>query len=472
MEGNYTYAVSSIRRENGQESESARSAAVQVNSDSSAPDAPENLTLALMGKGVSARWDRPSGSDTLTFNLYRSSQSGIHAVSGIVPVITSISGTAAVDPVPSDTDHCYVVTALDEAGNESGPSNFVYLEFELLPISGLSVVKQGRDAPVISWSHPGATIIAFDIYLGTRVNGVKLNDSPVIGFSFMDAGHGQNERTYTVVALDAGGHESPGRSITLPVLDATLPEGETLGRGVMSRLDYVVKNNGPQGVENVRLKVFVNGLDHYSQVMELHAGAETTAPVVVGGYPELQSITSIQSFIEIIPNEGEKVEIIDIAEIRVLEGMPVLQILNEEFTRGGSGAVRFTLENTGEADLEIITALAGGYASDQIRFYLTDRDDNVLSSVPFNQRLGGDAVTLPNGNTIVRIAPGAVFTSEPAELSVPENATDDLVIRMDIDHFHHRVGYGDQVTMEGAGTSNEITIIDTVYYGEIQSVSP
>jgi len=37
----------------------------------------------------------------------------------------------------------------------------------------------------------------------------------------------------------------------------------------------------------------------------------------------------------------------------VAEGMLVLQILNEEFIRGGTGTVRFSLENTGEEEIEV-----------------------------------------------------------------------------------------------------------------------
>jgi hypothetical protein len=45
--------------------------------------------------------------------------------------------------------------------------------------------------------------------------------------------------------------------------------------------------------------------------------------------------------------------------------MLALQLGNEEFTRGVSGSVWFRLENTGEEEIEIITAKSNGNASNR-----------------------------------------------------------------------------------------------------------
>jgi len=39
----------------------------------------------------------------------------------MTPIIKGVKETTVLDPKPSATDHCYVVTAVDAAGNESPP---------------------------------------------------------------------------------------------------------------------------------------------------------------------------------------------------------------------------------------------------------------------------------------------------------------------------------------------------------------
>ena len=75
--------------------------------------------------------------------LYRSDAAQITSAEGLVPLIDQIPGDvlAVADPKPSPTDHCYVVTAVDGVGNESGPSNDFYLNFTLLPVADLTLVQ-------------------------------------------------------------------------------------------------------------------------------------------------------------------------------------------------------------------------------------------------------------------------------------------------------------------------------------------
>ncbi len=146
-DGVYGYAIASIRRENDQEAVSAMSAPIQVTSDSIAPLAPQNLKLQLIGQGILAGWEAPPGVDPVTYALYRADANEITSVAGLSPIIRGIRGVQALDAKPSLTDHCYVVTAVDEAGNESPPSNSFYLNFTLLPVSSLKVVQDGTESP-------------------------------------------------------------------------------------------------------------------------------------------------------------------------------------------------------------------------------------------------------------------------------------------------------------------------------------
>jgi hypothetical protein len=127
-DGLYYYAVASVRQANGQESLSSMSALFEVYSDSVTSGPPLNLSLELIGSGIKAQWDQPSPyTETVTYSLYRSDTAEITSVEGLTPIAINIAQTMAVDPNPSPLEHCYAVTAVDIAGNESQPSESVYL---------------------------------------------------------------------------------------------------------------------------------------------------------------------------------------------------------------------------------------------------------------------------------------------------------------------------------------------------------
>jgi RHS repeat-associated protein len=473
VDGSYTYTLASIRRQNDQEAVSGQSAEVTAASDSMAPDAPRDLALELVANGIKAEWSPPPFTEAVTYSLYRTTASEIISVEGLDPLAVGIAQTLVVDPVPSPSAHCYVVTAVDAVGNESPPSNSFYLNFQLLPISGITVLQTDNDPPLLAWTHPGGDIAGFDIYLETEDEPVKLNPALLIRQSYIDTGYAQDERHYTVTTQDNYGVVSLGRSIRLPQLAAVLVEGSRIKRGIMNRLDYVVSNEGSDRVTDIRLKVDVNSHVHSSDSFSLDPGTSLTIPVVVGGYDDLEGMTTLITTIEVTPQANETVQIMRSSYIEVEDGMLVLQIQNEEFTRAASGRVRFTLENTGEADIEIITARNSGKSpSDQINFYLVDEDDNVLMSKAFTQAVGDKIVTLSNRNTVARIGVGETFTSDAIAIPVPANAPDDVTIRLDIANVYYHQDQATQVTMEGLSTTHQIAMVDTTYYGEVTNIVP
>jgi RHS repeat-associated protein len=473
VDGPYTYAVASIRRENGQETVSGQSAAVTIVSDSVAPAAPENLALELVANGIKAEWSAPSFTEAVTYSLYRATTSEITSVAGLAPLAVGIPQTLVVDPKPSPSAHCYVVTAVDAVGNESPPSNSFYLNFQLLPVSGITVVQADNDPPRVTWTHPGGDIAGFDIYLGAEDEIVKLNPILLTQNSFVDSGYARDERRYTIISKDNSHVESLGRSIRLPQLAATLAEGSRIKRGIMNRLDYVVLNEGADRVEDIRLKVKMDSHDHTSDKFSLDSGSSQTIPVVVGGYNDLEGMAALSTTIEVTPGTNESVQIARSGDIEVDDGMLVLQILNEEFTRAASGRVRFTLENTGEAEIEVITAQNSGKSpSGQIIFYLVDGDDNVLTTQAFKQTVGDQVVTLSNRNSVARIGAGETFTSDFITMAVPANAPDDATIRLVISNVYYHQGQATQVTMKGLSTTHQLAMVDTAYYGEVADIAP
>ena len=252
LEGVYHYAVASIRRANDQETVSGLSDAVTAISDATAPAAPSDLTLALTAQGVVAEW-ADNAAELATFSLFRSDQSSIPSVDGLTPVMTGILDTRAVDAYPQPTFHCYTVVAVDSAGNTSKPAPSMVLDFDLLPVSSLSVHQEDEDPPVVTWSHADATVTGYDFYLGPEATAVKVNTDPMTATTFTDTGYNGDERHYGVVALGNAGQESLQRRITLPLLQASLDENAVLLRGAANRLDYIVENRSTAAIDNVTL---------------------------------------------------------------------------------------------------------------------------------------------------------------------------------------------------------------------------
>ncbi len=471
-DGLYQYAVASIRHENNQDAISGMSNVVEVASDSTPPGAPQNLALQLLGSGIKATWVAPPNTEPFTYSLYRSNVE-ITSVQGMTPIKTGITAITATDAAPSHTDHYYVVTAVDSAGNQSQPSNSYYLNFDLLPVSSLKVVQTDSNPPAISWTHVSTNIAGYNVYLTSGGQTEKLNTSLVSGLSYTDAGYTGDERVYTVTAVDSNSIESLGRSITLPKISATLNAAERIRRNIINRLEYTVENRSLFNVEHIKLKALVGTYSHQSEEFSVQANSPQTVSIPVGGYADLADLITFSTTIEITPEEGELVQIVRSKEIEVVDDRLILQILNDPFTRGGLGKVWFTLENTGEEEIEIITATgSGASASNEVTFYLLNTDGNTLSSLAYKQNLGANVVTLSNGTTVARIPAGTIFTSNPAEIPVPLTAPDQVSIRADVTKVHFHVGQADQVNISGLSVSNTISLKDTAYYGEITAITP
>ena len=470
-DGIYTYAVASIRQENDQEAVSGLSESVTAGSDSTLPEAPQNLVLELISQGIKADWQFDPD-DSVTYSLYRSDQDEILSVEGLTPVLTGIDALWTIDSAPSATHHCYAVTAIDAAGNESGPSTSVYLNFELLPVSTLSVQKQADTPPVVSWTLPNGNIAGCDLYLGPEDSRIKLNSDLLTQTDYTDSGFNGGVRIYTVVVKDDSGHESLGRSITLPEIDTRLNSGENISRNVMNSLEYQVGNPSTTAITNICINAVINDKHHRSSNFDLEPGETKTVSVVVGGYSDLPDQVSMTTIIEITPNTGELVEISEPSDIEVNDGMLIAEILNDPFIRGGQGSARFTLENTGDHEIEIVTATKNGQANGQAWFKLLDEDENVLCSAALCQNLGLNVVTLSNGTTVARIPAGEIFTSDPVTLSVPANAPDTPTLELAINNLYHHCGQDDQITLQGIQTTHEIDLSETSYYGLITTILP
>jgi large repetitive protein len=472
-DGQYHYAVTSIRSENGQEAESGQSAPVAVTADSESPAAPQNLALRLIPVGIEANWEYPFA-DKVTYRLYRSAAAEITTIEGLTPLDCDFDRHKALDRKPSPSDHSYVVTAVDEAGNESVPSNSVYLNFTLLPVATISVEQSDTDKPVLTWTHPGGGDLAgFDVFLGPAGQSLKVTPTPITQVSFTDTGFAGDSRDYAVVAVDINSAGSPARSIRLPELSAQLAPNSRLRRGIMNKLEYSVSNLSTQNLANLKVIARVGGTDHPSDTFSLAVRQSRTVPVIVAGYQSLMDAEPLVTIVQYTPEKDETARIVRTGTILAGEGMLTLQLYSEEMIRGGTGKLWFSLTNTGEAEIEIVTALNhGNKPSDEIVFTLSDPDGNVLTTINLQQALGQNVINLAGGKTVARIPAGAVFESEPVQIPVPAAAPDNVVARLSIANIYHRLGRDGQLVMRGLGSSAVANLVETPYTGAIEEITP
>lgn len=478
-DGVYKYAVATVRASNGQESVSGQSAAQEVTSRANAPGAPQNLVLKLTGQGVAASWQPPLSSLVEYYNLYRAGGTSIGSIAGLTPLKSRIKTLLTYDSNPSPTQGAYVVTAVDAAGNESAISNSGYLNAGLLPVRQLKVEQVDNNLPLVSWSAPNGSVAGYLVYAGPDSAKFKLTPAVSSATTLTDTGYTAGERRYTVASVDANNVEL-ARSIVLPNVSTAIVTGLPIKRGMMNRLQAQVVNTSAAKLDTVRVVVRLpidkegkQFKDHKSEPFALGANQTRLVSVIVGGYADLGGAPLAQVGVEIAPDEDSLVKIARSQTLSVSEGSLVVGISTDGFTRGGTGKVKLNIENTGDVDVELLTATAGGAKeSTELRFKILDGDGNVLATQAYKQVFGADVVTLPNGLTVARIAAGANYVSDVFEVNVPASSPNAIRVRLEVDKLRYRTGEADEVQVGGRGSERVVSLLDTAYFAELTSIDP
>ncbi|WP_265303018.1 Ig-like domain-containing protein [Verminephrobacter eiseniae] len=478
-DGSYRYAIATVRQSNGQESVSGQSAAVQVHASATAPGAPQNLTLRLTGQGIYASWHAPLSSTVDHYRLYRAGGTGITSIEGLSPYKSRIKTPQTYDTSPSPTQGAYVVTALDEAGNESAISNGAYLNASLLPVRNLSVEQIGSDLPVIRWNAPNSDVAGYLVYVGTDANQTRLTPQPISATTLTDTGYTAGERRYTIATVDANDVQM-ARSISLPSVSSQIVSGLPIQRGVMNRLQVQVTNTSASTIDGARavVRLPVNRQatqfrEHKSAPFELAPNQTRLIPVIVGGHAGLPDTAQAQVGLEIAPVEGERVHIARHQMVDVTEGAMVVGLSTEEFTRGATGKLRITVENRTEVDVELLTATNhGADASSELRLKILDVDGNLLATQAYRQPFGANVVTLSNGQTVARIAAGSNHVSDVFLLNVPLASPERVRVKLEVDKLRYHSGQDDEVQIAGRGSEKTVSLQETDYSGEVTDISP
>jgi subtilase family serine protease len=149
-----------------------------------APSAPSSLTATAGNGQVSLSWSPSTGTQPITYNVYRSTANNF---SGLSPIKTGLSTNSYTDTgLSNGTTYYYEVTATNSLAT-SGPSNVASAMPTALTVPSaplnLKAVTSFLRGVVVSWSAPssngGSAIASYELYRGTssgsEVAYVKVN---------------------------------------------------------------------------------------------------------------------------------------------------------------------------------------------------------------------------------------------------------------------------------------------------------
>ncbi|RYD35270.1 MAG: hypothetical protein EOP86_08915, partial [Verrucomicrobiaceae bacterium] len=472
-DGEYLYAIATRRTANGETATgTATTPPAEATADSVAPGTPQSLALVLASNGILAQWQPVANS--AAYHVYRAG-APINSIAGLTPLISTLTQNKYVDPSPSGAQRYYAVTAVDAAGNESAPSNSAYLNTTLWAVSSLTIERPVTGAPVLTWTNAAPDITGYNVYAGPRDTGVKLNPALLPATTFTDQSYTGGDRLYSVVSIDTAAAESPARGLTLLPLQISLADGQTVRRGLVSRLLVTVTNpSATATLSNALAKITLAGQVHQSELFNLAPGETRQVGVVVGGYSTLTEATApVTLLIESRPEEGALLKYPGSGTVAVADGGLVAELVPGTFTRGGFGEVQFRVRNTSTETVEIQAAKSnGGADSPHIRFTLLDPAGNTLAVQPVRINIGAGVVTVSDGTSVIRLAPNAEFLSDIFQIQLPETAANLLAVQLTIDSVYYRYGRPEQVTSPGVTVRGEASLTDVSYDGIVTAVTP
>jgi subtilase family serine protease/fibronectin type 3 domain-containing protein len=283
----YGYKVTAVDKY-GFESPPSEEKAVVVG-DIIPPADPRSLTATASGSDITLDWSLTPNTepDLAGYLVYRNSNQGWTRVTP-----TPVSGASYQDAPLTNGSYTYRITAVDNLGNESGPSNeataSVAIGLQVAPvITRAQALPRGNVN--ITWTCAAASIEGYTIHRSTTSGGpyVKLNTQLLYAAFYTDSGVTSGTTYYYVVrVVDAVGNESPNSNeVSVTVLDSEAPNKPVIvsptvpGTALSLRKDSVdvactadanttieLYRNGvsvgttgtaePQAIKNMPLKIF------------------------------------------------------------------------------------------------------------------------------------------------------------------------------------------------------------------------
>ena len=185
-------------------------AQVQVSiGDIDAPQPPSGLAATVAGHDVSLQWVASLDADVAGYHVYRQQE-----INGgwtrVTP--TPRPGTEYVDDALANGDYRYRVTAIDDSGNESGPSNEVDAIVAVAgpaPPGALTAVVTVRDV-ALEWPASADPVDGYHVYRSANAGDwTRLTGAPIAQTTYEDPFLPDGTYRYRVAALDGFGTEGP-----------------------------------------------------------------------------------------------------------------------------------------------------------------------------------------------------------------------------------------------------------------------
>ena len=186
--------------------------------DTTPPNAPLGLSGTSGDTEVTLHWNTVTASDLQAYRVYRATSTSIEDISSRNPV-SSLSDTSFTDTgLTNGTEYSYVVTAVDDAGNESTPSDAV----EKIPAASDSAPSaptgltgtSGDTEITLNWDEVTAGDLQhYNVYRGTSSSVTEIDGQDPVSTSstesFTDTGLTNGTKYYyAVTAVDDSGNES------------------------------------------------------------------------------------------------------------------------------------------------------------------------------------------------------------------------------------------------------------------------
>lgn len=471
-DGQYRYAVATIRSANQQQSLSPQSEWVSVLADSTPPIAPSNLEAELTPVGIALRWEMAAPEAGLTYQIYRAEQSPIVSVSDLEPISAAIVEQLALDSEPSEHLPAYAVVAIDQAGNRSDISDTVYLNLSLLPVRNVSLSLDQDALPTLSWSHGSQSLRGYQLAIGQGANPTLINDGLITETHYQDSGYTSGERRYHLTAIDVNGETSLTRSVLLPDVSINVAEGSVIKRNLFSKVVFELHYNGSEPLPGQRLIADVQGQTLQSERFTLEPGWQEIE-MTIAGDEALPDRLVLPVTLQGKRFADQLVEIRQRVEVPVEQGLVSVEIETRNVTRGGFGEFRYRITNPGDETLAMVTAKnSGQQASGDVRIVLKDLDANTLSAQYYQRNSGENIITLPNRDSVLRVAAGETYRSPWQQFAVPSSAPYQAQLELSIAKLYAHYGLDTQVEVAGLVATNTIKLIDTAYFADIDNVSP
>jgi len=207
---NYGYKVTAVDKY-GFESPPSEEKTVIVG-DIIPPADPRNLSATVTGSDVTLDWSVTPNteSDLAGYLVYRNDGQGWNRITP-----APVSGTLYLDAQRPNGSYTYRITATDNIGNESGPSNeanaTVSVGLQVAPVI-TEALPLSRGDISIAWTCTASSVAGYNIYRSTTSGGPygKINSELLENYLYTDASVVSGTTYYYVVRVeDSIGNESP-----------------------------------------------------------------------------------------------------------------------------------------------------------------------------------------------------------------------------------------------------------------------